>query len=292
MKIVLGTVQFGMDYGVSNKLGQVKEKQVHDILEFAYKSGITVMDTAALYGESEKVLGRVAPDCDEWNIITKTQSFKEEVIGKSQLDKLKISFSESLSNLRKNQLHGLLVHSCDDLFKPGGFRIFHYLEQLRSSGLVKKIGVSVYNSDQIDKLLDNFDIDIIQLPVNLLDQRLIQSKHLKKLKEYGVEIHARTVFLQGLLLMPLHSLPPYFLPIQEILKKIEDKAQELSISRLELALGFIQSVDEIDKIVVGVNTLEQLHEIINATKIHINKDEFFNLSINDQNYLNPSLWKI
>jgi aryl-alcohol dehydrogenase-like predicted oxidoreductase len=292
MKIILGAAQFGMDYGISNKLGQTNLKEVGHIIDFAYKNGIRDIDTASIYGNSEKVLGEVFSDANDWKIITKTVSFQDDIITEKQLDILKQSFDDSMNKLKKYQLYGLLVHSCDDLFKPGGSKILKYLEELRLSGSIKRIGVSIYNSYQIDKLLDSFGPDIIQLPINLLDQRLIKSKHLKKIKKYGIEIHARSVFLQGLLLMDLDSLPYYFLPIKENLRKIEVHSKKHSLTKLEFNLSFIRSLREVDKILVGVNTLAQLREIIDATKLQINKDSFSNLSINDQNYLNPSLWKL
>jgi len=140
--------------------------------------------------------------------------------------------------------------------------------------------------------LDNFEIDLIQLPVNILDQSLISDGSLVKLKKHGVEVHARSVFLQGLLLMEENLIPSYFLPIKKNLDAFKNLARELSLTKLELALGYVASIDEIDKIVVGVNTLSQLQEIIKATQLKTNFEEYRNISINNSNYTNPSLWRI
>ena len=166
------------------------------------------------------------------------------------------------------------------------------MERLKSIGLINKIGVSVYNKYQIDRVLDNFEIDLIQLPVNILDQSLISDGSLVKLKKHGVEVHARSVFLQGLLLMEENLIPSYFLPIKKNLDAFKNLARELSLTKLELALGYVASIDEIDKIVVGVNTLSQLQEIIKATQLKTNFEEYRNISINNSNYTNPSLWRI
>ena len=166
------------------------------------------------------------------------------------------------------------------------------MNQLKDDGFIKKIGVSVYSGEQIDRLLDNYAVDLVQLPINILDQRLLNGGQLSKLKQHGVEIHARSVFLQGLLLMPLNSVHPWFDPILRVLGEFHIKAKKLNMSALQLALGFVQSIDEVDKVIIGVNTLKQMHEIIDIASVRINIEEFSNLSINDSTFLNPSNWKI
>lgn len=292
MKIVLGAVQFGLDYGISNTYGKIVKHDAKQILKFAYDNNIGMIDTASLYGESEDIIGKSTNNKHNWKIITKTPHFIDDCIDKLQVKQLRESFNQSLLNLNKKYLYGLLLHSCDDLFKPNGDLLFKEMERLKSIGLINKIGVSVYNKYQIDRVLDNFEIDLIQLPVNILDQSLISDGSLVKLKKHGVEVHARSVFLQGLLLMEENLIPSYFLPIKKNLDAFKNLARELSLTKLELALGYVASIDEIDKIVVGVNTLSQLQEIIKATQLKTNFEEYRNISINNSNYTNPSLWRI
>ena len=292
MKIVLGAVQFGLDYGISNTYGKIVKHDAKQILKFAYDNNIGMIDTASLYGESEAIIGKSTNNKHNWKIITKTPHFIDDCIDKLQVKQLRESFNQSLLNLNKKYLYGLLLHSCDDLFKPNGDLLFKEMERLKSIGLINKIGVSVYNKYQIDRVLDNFEIDLIQLPVNILDQSLISDGSLVKLKKHGVEVHARSVFLQGLLLMEENLIPSYFLPIKKNLDAFKNLARELSLTKLELALGYVASIDEIDKIVVGVNTLSQLQEIIKATQLKTNFEEYRNISINNSNYTNPSLWRI
>ena len=294
-KISLGTVQLGMDYGISNQLGKTKESNAKEILQYALNQGINVLDTAPSYGNSEDIIGGFIHNhpCDEcWRIITKTPNFKSSVISDKQIDKLFESFELSQNKLGKKNIYGLLVHECDNIFLPGGKKILDKMNQLKDDGFIKKIGVSVYSGEQIDRLLDNYAVDLVQLPINILDQRLLNGGQLSKLKQHGVEIHARSVFLQGLLLMPLNSVHPWFDPILRVLGEFHIKAKKLNMSALQLALGFVQSIDEVDKVIIGVNTLKQMHEIIDIASVRINIEEFSNLSINDSTFLNPSNWKI
>jgi aryl-alcohol dehydrogenase-like predicted oxidoreductase len=291
MKIALGSVQFGIPYGVSNNEGKTSKKQALSILNFAQKKGIRTIDTAPSYGDSERVLGKLF-EGEEWDITTKTLPFNSKSINEEQIEQLRSVFRESLVSLHKKSIYGLLVHSCNDLLKPGGEKIFREMERLREIGMVKKIGVSAYNSKQIAAILGKFNIDLIQLPINIFDQHLFVDGWLEKLKNKNVEIHARSAFLQGLLLMPRTSIPTYFLPIKEKIELFSKSAQELSLTKLELALGYVMGINEIDKIVVGVNTIEQLREIIEATQVKVNPMEFTDVSINNPIYTNPSLWKI
>lgn len=290
-KLALGAVQFGTPYGVSNNEGKTSKKQALSILNFAQKKGIRMIDTAPSYGDSERVLGELF-DGKEWEIITKTISFNSKESNEEQIEQLRRAFQKSLANLNQKSIYGLLIHCCNDLLKPGGEEIFKEMEKFRNSGLVQKIGVSVYDSDQIDHLLSKYDIDIVQLPINILDQRLINSGHLKKLKNCNVEIHARSVFLQGLLLMSPEDIPSYFNPILNDLIKIKKASSAMGVSSLELALSFVTGVKEVDKVIIGVNKVKQLMEIVNASQIYANPKDFESLAISDPNFLNPSNWKL
>ena len=291
MKIALGTAQFGMDYGLSNTHGKTDKYEVSKIIQYAYDYGISFIDTASSYGDSEKILGEVITNyyC---KLVTKTPHFSDSYIDNSHVVKLKESFHQSLFNLKQKDIYGLLLHSCDDLLKPGGGLLLQAMEDLKSIGAVKKIGVSLYNSEQIDIVLSQFNIDLVQLPINIFDQQLLIGGWLDKLKDFDVEIHARSAFLQGLLLMTNDLVPPYFFPIKKNLDEFYKSAKELSLSQLELALGYVMGVSEIDQVVVGVNTVEQLKEIIKATQVKINPMEFSDISINDPAFTNPSLWKV
>lgn len=294
-KLVIGTVQFGIPYGISNILGQTQVEEAEKILAYAYEQGVRMMDTAASYGDAEKIIGDVICSGavgNDWQIVTKTPHFKTDSIGQEQIDELEDRFNTSCETLRCGNLYGLMIHACEDLFLPGGEKLFAGMQRLKEQGLVKKVGVSLYNSDQIDRLLNNYSVDLVQLPINILDQRLLENGRLSMLKERGVEIHARSIFLQGLLLMDPERVSPWFDPIRETLKKFHKHAKDRSISSLQLALGFVQGISEIDQVLVGVNTETQLHEIITASEMSVNQKDYQELSINNPDFINPSNWKV
>ena len=200
--LVLGTVQFGVDYGVSNRIGRTYDAEIENILKYADKKDINMLDTAPAYGNSESIIGNFIHNCTnhkQWRVITKTLYSQSDTICDKQVDELLDNLKLSQKNIYQKSIYGLLIHNCDDLFLPGGEKLFQIMKKLKQDGVIKKIGVSVYSSKQIDRVLDNYQIDLVQLPLNILDQRLLNGGQLNRLKEYDVEIHARSVFLQGLL---------------------------------------------------------------------------------------------
>ncbi|MBI4685897.1 MAG: aldo/keto reductase [Nitrospirae bacterium] len=295
MKLGLGTVQFGMDYGISNIHGRTSVEEAREILHFADEHGIELFDTAYSYGDSETVLGNVLPEGHSFRIVTKTPVFKKDTILKSDRSVLMDAFNLSLERLRQDNVYGLLIHHADDLITRSGEILFSAMAELKEKGLVSKIGASVYTSEHLDFITDKFDIDIIQLPINVLDRRLIQGGHLTFLKEKGVEIHARSVFLQGLLLMSPDSLHPYFDAIKPMLKQYHAFLQDQGVSPIEGALCFIRNTEEIDYVILGVASVGQLELDVNAFRRHF-ADELIqgldSFSLDDPRYLNPALWRL
>ncbi|WP_048314266.1 aldo/keto reductase, partial [Crocosphaera watsonii] len=172
--------------------------------------------------------------------------------------------------------------------------LFEEMLQLKQKNLIRKIGVSVYNADQIDQVLSRYSIDLIQLPINIFDQRLLKNGYLEKLHNLGIEIHARSLFLQGLLLMNLEELPPYFTPYRTCLETYYKTLDKNGISPLKSALDFIQNISQVNCIIVGINTAEQLQEILgtfNETE-RLNSDFFESFSIENELIINPSNWVI
>lgn len=279
-KLALGTVQFGLDYGITNHDGQVAMDEVKNILGFAKVNGINTLDTASAYGNSEQVLGKAG--VDGYRVITKTAPLNlgiNEVIQK---------FYQSLERLDQKAVNGLLIHDVDEVSDKNFDELFRRLNKLKQQGLVNKIGFSTYTSDQVDFLLGNFDFDIIQLPFNVFDTRLTEGGQLKKLKSRGIEVHARSVFLQGLLLNFKNN-ARFFLTWQKQFDKYQVLVKESGLSLLEYALNFVLSIQEIDKVLVGVNSEQQLKEIVQAVGKQGSLDAY---AINDINLLNPGLWKV
>ena len=294
MKIGLGTVQFGLDYGVSNPQGITPAAEVKDILTLAWNSGITILDTAVAYGMSEEVIGQSTPEGISFKIVSKTPLFKKDRIGKADATRLKRIFLQSLKRVKQPAIYGLLVHHANDLLVPGGPYLWQTMEDLKAAGLVKKIGVSVYSPREIDELLGKYHPDLIQLPLNVFDQRMIQGGHLRRLKDLGIEIHSRSVFLQGLLLMSPEEISPYFDPVRPLIMKYHRVIKDQRINRLTAALGFVYRQLEIDHIIVGVNNQSHLEEIINvAHNIEISGNfDFSGYAVHDESITNPALWRL
>ena len=292
MRLALGTAQFGFDYGISNRQGQTSLPEVRRILELAHQRGIDTLDTASLYGDSQAVLGEVDDLAREFRIITKTIAFDGEPVGKEDLKNLDTTFKQSLAELRRKRVTGLLVHHAADLLAENGKSVFDRLSEYKNSGRVEKIGASLYTPDEATRLLDNFDIDLVQIPMNLMDRRVLQSGILDKLKKAGVEIHVRSAFLQGLFFMSPESIPDSLTMARPFVERIQNRAALLDISVAALSLAYLESIPQIDRIVVGVNNVTQLSELLGPNGIEIDSTEFDELCCNDEYVINPSKWEL
>ena len=253
--------------------------EVKDILYYAKTNNIDTLDTASGYGNSEQVLGEVG--IDNYRITTKTSSLKNGV------DSVIKEFYKSMENLNQKAVDGLLIHDINEVNDKEFNDLFKQLNELKQKRLVNKVGFSTYMPEQVDFLLENFDFDLIQLPFNVFDNRLIQGGQLNTLKDNGVEVHARSIFLQGVLL-DFDSLPSYFSTWQKQFNEYQTIVKESGLSLLEYSLNYALKVQEIDKILVGVNSKKQLEDIVWSIK---NKGELDAYSIDDIDLLNPSLWK-
>lgn len=294
-KIGLGTVQFGLDYGISNAAGRTPTAEVARILAFAAETGIRLLDTACLYGDSEAALGGALPPegadgGGAFRIVTKTPKYSQG-FGAAEADALKAEFRASLGRLKRKSVYGLLAHDADDMLRPGGDRMLASMRELQAEGLVEKVGSSVYSPAQIDSLLANSRIDLVQAPCNVLDQRLIKGGQLRALAAAGVEFHARSVFLQGLLLMPPSEVPAYFAPIRPLLDRFAECARAQGNTPLQAALAFVAERPEISNYLVGVNDLAQLRQIAAADASRLPAGDLAECHCTEERFINPSLWK-
>ncbi|MDA0239177.1 MAG: aldo/keto reductase [Proteobacteria bacterium] len=286
----LGTVQFGLDYGVANTIGKPSDATVAEILDDALNAEIGIIDTAPAYGDAEARLGGLLPDSRACRIVTKSAvqphltSFE-----RVHAELVRATFLSSLQRLRRDSLHGLLVHHATDVLLPGGERLIETLATLRDTGLVRKIGVSIYTADELDGVLDVFIPDIVQLPLSIADQRLLRSGHLAKLKSLGVEIHVRSIFLQGMLLAEPDTLPDFMQPIARRFARIRVASSDAG--PLETCLAFVRHVQEVDYVIAGATTSDEWLGIRLAFErckgLEMN---FADLAIEDHNILQPSNW--
>lgn len=291
MKLGIGSAQFGMNYGAFNRSGQPSFDEVHSILKIAAESGAQLIDTAPAYGNSEEILGHCIPQSNPFQIVTKTPHFKTDRITREDVALLQRSFHESLRKLRQEELYGLLLHHADDLLTANGEFLFEAMFKLKAAGRVGKIGVSVYNAKQIDAIFSRYPLDLIQVPLNVFDQRLLHSGHLKKLKEQGLEIHVRSPFLQGVLLAFPEELPEYFRPITSHLQNYRRWMSANRLSPAQAALGFLNQLPEIDAVIVGVETEEQFRRNLQEVRKPWPVCDMPQFAIEDESIIDPRLWQ-
>ncbi len=277
-RLGLGTVQFGQAYGVSNRRGQVQLGAARTILTRAAEGGVGWLDTAANYGEAEAVLGQL--DTRPFHIVTKTISAKNgvgAVIARAR---------QSAATL--GRVDRLLVHAAGDLAGPDGEALWSALRRLKDDGVVGGIGISTYVADDPAVLAERFRPDAMQLPFSLLDQRLLADGTLGKLKGLGVEIHARSLFLQGLLFLDV--LPEKLRHAAPRLAAVKARIAAAGSTPLAAALGFVLSRPEIDVAVVGVTALSELDEILTAGTHPLPALDWSTLALDDELVLTPSRW--
>jgi len=286
-KIALGTVQFGIDYGVNSVDGQVGPEEVKKILSYANLKDVDLLDAAPAYGNSEKILGRM--NVSNFKVVTKTRHFDSLKINNNDVKLLNNDFHHSLKDLKQDSVYGVLIHNADDLLKPGAEKLFDQLQELKQAEKIVKIGVSVYDHSQLQSIIDNFDIDLVQLPFNILDRRMIDSGMLATLRSKGAEVHARSVFLQGLLLMSEQNRPDKFNRWSGLWKIWHEWLNDNQITALEATIRHAIAMPEISKVLVGVDNVDQLKEIVTASHGMLPNipDEMFT---NDADLLNPSNW--
>ena len=288
-KLALGTAQFGMDYGIGSSPGNVSISEVKKILEYAKSTNIDVIDTASAYGKSEKTLGEL--NVNEFKVVTKTRHFNGLKITDDDLNLLNRDFDKSLQDLKLDSVYGLLIHNADDLMKPGASKIIEFIQNLKKTNKIKKIGVSIYENQHLSFVLENFDIDLVQLPLNIFDRRLIDNGMLKLLSHKGLEVHARSIFLQGLILMENSSRPRKFDRWDSLWKSWNEWLNDYKISPLEASIRYAISFSEISKVLVGIDSVNQLIEIVDAASgvLPPIPNELYT---DDSLLLNPSNWNL
>lgn len=284
-QLVLGTVQFGLDYGITNTAGEIPDDAVVEMLEFAQSQGIHIFDTAADYGNSQQRLGQLAPTGSTPGYVTK---FSLPVDG-SEPTTANI-FHDSMNLLQVENLYGVLFHKLTDLSDPRFESTMNILRSARDTGLISRIGVSIYNLEDLKLALKVFpDLDLLQLPANILDLNLLESDEVLQLKENGVEVHVRSVFLQGLLLADPNQLASFFEPLKPALIQLNKIASDSGKNVLELVLAKIRRHDAVDAVVIGATTVRELEEITRGWNSGSDFNDFELPSVS-QEILDPRKW--
>lgn len=260
MKIALGTAQFGLDYGIANTMGRLAHEEGKRVIALARDHGINTLDTATAYGESEFSLGKIG--VDGWDVVTKLSDIPDNCVNVAGW--VRTEMEASLQRLGVDRLYSVLLHRPSQLFGHHGPQLFASMQQLVADGLVQKIGVSIYDPAELVPLFDRWRFDIVQAPCNVLDRRLLNSGWASRLKEMDVELHTRSAFLQGLLLMPACSRPAWFGQWQALWTSWDHWLRESGLSPVQACLRAAHSIPEIDRVVVGVDSEMHLREILEA----------------------------
>jgi len=283
-KLGIGTVQFGQDYGVSNLRGRVPRDEVEALIRRAAAAGMNILDTAAAYGEAEQTLGSLRSLTEPFRIVTKTISLK------NGLDAVLARARQSVETLGRRPVDLLLVHSADDLSGDDADRLWSGLLALRDEGLFGEIGISAYVADDPVALARKFRPAAMQVPLSLLDQRLFRSGALAVIKDLGVEIHARSLFLQGLMFLGESKLPEKFKTAAPHLATLRRRLKDAGTTPLAAALAFVLNRCEVDVGIVGVTATKELDEILDAATTSVPDLDLAACALDDPLVLTPSLW--
>ena len=285
MKLALGTAQFGSDYGIKNNTGSILKNSSFQIIDSLKKYNIDTIDTAISYPGSEKILGM--SDLSSFKIVTKLPFIQSRHNGVK--DKIIKYIDRSLADLNLNSLYAVLLHFPEQALDKNGPEIISTLKDLKDKGVIQKIGISIYSPEIIEPILKEFTFDLIQAPMNLFDNRFVESGWLKRLKELNIEIHVRSIFLQGLLLMNKKNIPAKFSKWMYLFDEWNAWNLKNNINPYLACLQHVLSHNEVDKVIVGIDNLNQLDELVKSYSADFNI-KIPSFSVQDEGLINPALW--
>ena len=286
-KVILGSAQFMQGYGIANNPSNYSIEEMHKVLDYSLKIGIDTIDTAHAYGNAEKILGDYG--VDSFKIITKIPT--QEQKSKSSQAWIASKLEESLKDLKVESLYCLHLHNPKDILTSEGKKIVSQLKELKKNGLIQNIGFSLYDSDQLEDLLTVMRPDIVQVPLNIFDRRMIENGTINNLRDQNISIHIRSIFLQGVLIMRQEDRPNYFKYWGELFKKWDNWNDHKSFNKVKNSFNFSMNIKNIQNVIVGVDDLEQLQALYHLYEA---KDVVLplELSSNDENLLDPRKWQI
>lgn len=283
-RIAIGSAQFGLEYGVMNQRGQVPPAEVGRILARARSFGIDTVDTAVAYGTSEQTLG--AAGVRDFRIVTKLPRVPDsEDVASWVVNTVR----QSVAKLGVHKVHALLLHHPSDLEGPSGRELASGLTEVKSEGLAGKVGISAYEPNEIARYGALIGLEAVQVPLSVVDRRFVDTGTIERLHRAGIEVHVRSIFLQGLLLTDPALLPPRFLRWVRLWSSWRGWLESHGISPLEGCLAYALSCTGVDRIVVGIDCEQHLIEIGKASTIG-EIDEFPDVASNELDLVNPTLW--
>jgi aryl-alcohol dehydrogenase-like predicted oxidoreductase len=289
-RLIIGTANFDNDYGILNN--KLSKKEIEKVLKFCFNNRIKTIDSAPTYGKAEKIIGNFLQnhDCNGVDLISKTPLiFKDDEI----YEKINKSIETTLNNMKLEKIHTLLIHSVSNFLEVNPSTFLESLLKLKSEGKIKKIGISIYEEKEFNAIAKFFIPDVVQLPISIIDQRFLSNKFLTTLKKKKCEIHARSIFFQGLLFLDSDKIPKNLLAIKGPILLIDRFCKQYAVTRLNLILNFICSIKEIDAFVVGVKSKGNLVEVFKelcTIKLKRYKIPYNNFFLNNPKILDARNW--
>lgn len=284
-KLILGTVQLGTKYGINNSSGKPNMNDSLNILDKAYHLGVRGLDTAESYGDSYKIIGQYHKKFPSkiFKIFDKSSGLEK----KDFQDKIE----KKLEFLKINYFDGYMFHSTKIFQK--NMHIQEDIYELQKRGLIKKLGISVYTNDEIDFLInEGFQFDFIQMPFNVLDNENIRGKVIKKMIKNNIDIHVRSIFLQGIFYVDYNNFPKKLEPLKKYISSIKSICNSTKYNIDDMLLGYPRTKKYIKKIVFGIDNINQLennlHTYNKESDIPVNDIEKIN--VEEKDLLNPALW--
>ena len=281
-KLIIGTAQFGMPYGIANQKGQIHNSEIAEILDLSWENGINILDSAKLYGNSEVAIGEylVKYPKNSWTIITKLSNREIDISEQLKDSTKKLTISPTI----------VMAHSAQLFLEDEFQKEFSVSINNRKT----KVGVSVYTENEINMILSSrFKPDVIQLPMNILDTRLYRNGVINRLHEKRIEIHVRSAFLQGLFYLDESKLNRQFSDAVPYLIKLQSIARKANLTLAELSLLWLIGLEQVSKVVIGVDNASQLKSHLKTLKKNVDDyilEEALNIHYENENVLNPSLW--
>lgn len=284
MKLSIGTAQFGFKYGICNKSGVVKFNEVKKIIDFCKLNKLHAIDTAQGYGKSQKILGLF--NLKKFQITSKISNLNKKA--NKDLEKyILLEINKILKELNVKRLHALLVHDVSQLKGKFGRIFFDTLTKIKKENKISKLGVSVYTKKELEFIMEKYNIDIVNVPISLANQEFCEKNYLAKIKRKKIEIHARSIFLQGLLLCEQNNLPKKFKK-NVFFNEWFYWLKKNNYNQLDICLEFVKNIKYIDKIIIGVDNFAQLKMIVKTYK---KNSKFVNKKFTQSSILRrPSKW--
>jgi len=284
-RIVLGGAQLGLPYGILNGGETLSSEEVARILDTAVGHGIDSIDTAIAYGQSESVIGETAQN--RFNIISKLPPLPSEVSNVSEWVLMQVD--ASLARLNCKSLDALLLHRPQDLVEQHGAELYAAINSLRIKKIIQRFGISIYAPDELDGIIGKFDIDVVQAPLNVFDRRILGV--IDQLTAQNIEVHVRSVFLQGVLIVSPKDRPQRFQPWSEHFSRFDTWVLSTGVSAMACCLAFALQQPGVAKLVIGTTSAESLTEIMNSVPnrhLEVPAD----LQSSSEQLIDPRVWGV